>query len=88
MENKQFRFAIDRGGTFTDIYTICPNGKIRVMKLLSEDPRNYDDAPREGIRRILEEVTILPKLKRTFYHFNHYYHFRYCNVDSCFRFNI
>ena len=29
----------------------------RVMKLLSEDPANYEDAPREGIRRVLEEVT-------------------------------
>jgi hypothetical protein len=28
----------------------------RVCKLLSVDPSNYDDAPREGIRRILEEV--------------------------------
>jgi hypothetical protein len=28
----------------------------RVLKLLSEDPGNYADAPREGIRRVLEEV--------------------------------
>jgi 5-oxoprolinase (ATP-hydrolysing) len=27
------------------------------LKLLSEDPANYESAPREGIRRILEEVT-------------------------------
>lgn len=27
-----------------------------MLKLLSEDPANYADAPREGIRRILEEV--------------------------------
>ena len=51
-----FRFAIDRGGTFTDVYAECPGGKVRVLKLLSEDPDNYSDAPREGIRRILEEV--------------------------------
>lgn len=25
------------------------------MKLLSEDPNNYKDAPTEGIRRIIEE---------------------------------
>ncbi len=30
------------------------------MKLLSEDPENYPDAPREGIRRMLEEVTRKP----------------------------
>jgi N-methylhydantoinase A/acetone carboxylase, beta subunit len=53
----KFQFAIDRGGTFTDIYARCPGGKIRVMKLLSVDPANYPDAPREGIRRILEEVS-------------------------------
>ena len=52
-----FRFSIDRGGTFTDIYAECPNGKARVLKLLSEDPQNYPDAPREGIRRILQEVS-------------------------------
>ena len=32
----------------------------RVLKLLSEDPANYSDAPREGIRRVLEEVTGRP----------------------------
>lgn len=56
MEDK-FCFAIDRGGTFTDVYARCPGGKVRVMKLLSEDPANYADAPTEGIRRILEQVT-------------------------------
>ena len=50
-----FRFAIDRGGTFTDVYAECPNGQIVVMKLLSEDPA-YPDAPTEAIRRILEKV--------------------------------
>ena len=29
----------------------------RTLKLLSEDPANYESAPREGIRRVLEEVT-------------------------------
>lgn len=52
-----FQFAIDRGGTFTDVFARCPNGKVRVMKLLSVDPQNYDDAPREAIRRILQQET-------------------------------
>lgn len=52
----KFQFAIDRGGTFTDIFARCPGGRVRVMKLLSEDPANYRDAPTEGIRRILQEV--------------------------------
>ena len=51
-----FQFAIDRGGTFTDVWARCPNGKVRVLKLLSEDPLNYPDAPREAIRRIIQDV--------------------------------
>lgn len=53
--HRPFRFSIDRGGTFTDIYAEVPGVKgSRVLKLLSEDPENYPDAPREGVRRILE----------------------------------
>lgn len=51
----KYCFAIDRGGTFTDVLCICPDNQIRTLKLLSEDPERYSDAPREGIRRILEE---------------------------------
>ena len=50
--SKKFKFAIDRGGTFTDIYAETPKG-YKVLKLLSVD-KAYKDAPREGIRRILE----------------------------------
>lgn len=52
----KFDFAIDRGGTFTDVFARLPDGKERVLKLLSHDPQNYRDAPTEGIRRVLEEV--------------------------------
>jgi len=56
-KNSKFRFAIDRGGTFTDVYAEVPGEPgVRVVKLLSEDPKNYADAPREGIRRIMSEV--------------------------------
>jgi 5-oxoprolinase (ATP-hydrolysing) len=54
--NGKYCFSIDRGGTFTDVLCICPGNKVRTMKLLSVDPLNYEDAPTEGIRRILEEV--------------------------------
>ncbi len=55
---KRFRFSIDRGGTFTDVYAEVPSEPgFKVVKLLSVDPANYDDAPREGIRRILEEYS-------------------------------
>ena len=53
-----FRFSIDRGGTFTDVYAEIPGeAGFRVVKLLSEDPENYADAPREGIRKVLEDVS-------------------------------
>lgn len=62
---KGIRIAIDRGGTFTDIHATVPGGQDIVIKLLSEDPENYKDAPTEGIRRILEEVSgrTIPKLQ-------------------------
>lgn len=55
-KRNKFQFAIDRGGTFTDVWARCPDGRQRVIKLLSVDPANYSDAPREGIRRILQQV--------------------------------
>lgn len=59
-ENKgKFDFAIDRGGTFTDVFARLPDGRERVLKLLSRDPQNYKDAPTEGIRRVLEEVVLM-----------------------------
>ena len=58
MQDTSFRFSIDRGGTFTDVYAEVPGEPgFRVVKLLSKDPQNYADAPREGIRRIMESVT-------------------------------
>lgn len=40
--------AIDRGGTFTDIWATAPGRADIVFKLLSVDPNNYADAPTEG----------------------------------------
>lgn len=56
----KFRFSIDRGGTFTDIFCQTSEGECIVRKLLSEDPANYNDAPTEGIRRILHEYNRNP----------------------------
>ncbi|KAM7498567.1 hypothetical protein LguiA_022981 [Lonicera macranthoides] len=65
INEEKLRFCIDRGGTFTDVYAEIPGqSEGQVMKLLSVDPSNYDDAPVEGIRRILEEFTG-EKLPRT-----------------------
>eukprot|EP01038_Epipyxis_sp_PR26KG_P016356 gene16356-22292_t len=57
-----FKFSIDRGGTFTDIFCevddlVSKTSKNVIHKLLSVDPERYADAPTEGIRRILETET-------------------------------
>ncbi|KAG9234802.1 Hydantoinase B/oxoprolinase-domain-containing protein [Amylocarpus encephaloides] len=52
------RIAIDRGGTFTDCVGNPGTGKMEddvIIKLLSEDPTNYEDAPLEGIRRVMSK---------------------------------
>ncbi|EXJ60174.1 5-oxoprolinase (ATP-hydrolysing) [Cladophialophora yegresii CBS 114405] len=54
------RIAIDRGGTFTDCVGNPGTGRMEddiVIKLLSEDPSNYEDAPLEGIRRLMSKFT-------------------------------
>ena len=48
-----WNFAIDRGGTFTDVIAWDADGRFRTGKLLSENPGQYDDAASEGIRRVL-----------------------------------
>ena len=48
-----WQFWIDRGGTFTDIVALRPDGEIETAKLLSENAEQYDDAAAEGIRRTI-----------------------------------
>jgi 5-oxoprolinase (ATP-hydrolysing) len=48
-------FAIDRGGTFTDVVARSSDGRVRVEKLLSENPGQYDDAALEAIRRMIDQ---------------------------------
>jgi len=50
--NNHWQFWIDRGGTFTDIVALRPDGKLETVKLLSENPQQYADAAAEGIRRV------------------------------------
>ncbi|KAI6089837.1 Hydantoinase B/oxoprolinase-domain-containing protein [Hypoxylon rubiginosum] len=52
-KDRGVRIAIDRGGTFTDCVGTLDGKDDVVIKLLSEDPANYADAPLEGIRRIM-----------------------------------
>ncbi|MFQ6674191.1 MAG: hydantoinase/oxoprolinase family protein, partial [Fidelibacterota bacterium] len=49
---RKWSFAIDRGGTFTDIIGVDADGHIHSDKLLSESTR-YSDPAIEGIRRML-----------------------------------
>lgn len=50
------KISIDRGGTFCDVIAQDGTNKPIVLKLLSEDPGSYSDAPTEAIRRVLESV--------------------------------
>ena len=51
--NAGWQFWIDRGGTFTDVVALRPDGRLVTHKLLSEDPARYQDAAVAGIRAIL-----------------------------------
>ena len=58
--DRGIRIAIDRGGTFTDCVGNPGSGRMAddiIIKLLSEDPSNYNDAPLEGIRRLMSKFT-------------------------------
>lgn len=48
-----YRFAIDRGGTFTDVVAQLPDGALVTAKLLSSNPEQYPDAASEAVRRIM-----------------------------------
>ncbi|HEX6247947.1 MAG TPA: hydantoinase B/oxoprolinase family protein [Nocardioidaceae bacterium] len=48
-----WEFWIDRGGTFTDVVGRRGDGTLVTHKLLSENPRRYDDAAIAGIRDVL-----------------------------------
>jgi len=49
----RWQFWIDRGGTFTDIVALNPDGTIVSHKLLSENPEQYRDAAIQGIRDLM-----------------------------------
>jgi 5-oxoprolinase (ATP-hydrolysing) len=47
-----WEFWVDRGGTFTDIVALRPDGALVTAKLLSHDPDRYVDAATAGIARL------------------------------------
>ncbi|GAA5218513.1 hydantoinase B/oxoprolinase family protein [Corallincola platygyrae] len=54
MHSTGWQFWIDRGGTFTDIVAIDPQGHAHQHKLLSENPSQYQDAALQGIRDLIQ----------------------------------
>ena len=50
-----YRFAIDRGGTFTDVVAQTPDGTLVTTKLLSSNPEQYPDAASEAVHRLMAE---------------------------------
>ncbi len=49
-----WRFAIDRGGTFTDVVGMAPDGSLHVVKVLSRDPGHPGDPALRGLRELLD----------------------------------
>ncbi|HWJ05946.1 MAG TPA: hydantoinase B/oxoprolinase family protein [Steroidobacteraceae bacterium] len=49
-----WRFAIDRGGTFTDVVGFAPDGALHTAKVLSRDPSQPGDPALRGIRAVLD----------------------------------
>ncbi|MEM8724934.1 MAG: hydantoinase B/oxoprolinase family protein [Pseudomonadota bacterium] len=54
----QWQFWIDRGGTFTDIVALAPDGELRTRKYLSENPEHYDDAALHGMRELTGDAQL------------------------------
>ena len=48
-----WRFAIDRGGTFTDVVGFAPDGTLYTAKVLSRDPLHPGDPAMRGLRELL-----------------------------------
>jgi 5-oxoprolinase (ATP-hydrolysing) len=53
MTGTSWQFWIDRGGTFTDVVALRPDGSLETAKLLSENPEQYEDAAAEGVRQMI-----------------------------------
>ncbi|MFG2908420.1 hydantoinase B/oxoprolinase family protein [Kitasatospora sp. NPDC048286] len=53
MAARGWQFWVDRGGTFTDVVALAPDGRLLTRKLLSHDPARYRDPAVAGIRALL-----------------------------------
>jgi 5-oxoprolinase (ATP-hydrolysing) len=50
-----WRFAVDRGGTFTDVVGFAADGSLHTAKVLSHDPAHPGDPALHGIRTLLDQ---------------------------------
>jgi 5-oxoprolinase (ATP-hydrolysing) len=57
---RRWQFWIDRGGTFTDVVALRPDGRLVTHKLLSEAQDRYPDVALAGIRHFLDVPTGAP----------------------------
>ncbi|WP_051836833.1 hydantoinase B/oxoprolinase family protein [Streptomyces sp. NRRL WC-3742] len=51
--SRGWQFWVDRGGTFTDVVALAPDGRLLTHKLLSHDPEHHRDPAVAGIRALL-----------------------------------
>jgi 5-oxoprolinase (ATP-hydrolysing) len=47
-----WQFFVDRGGTFTDVVALAPDGNLHVRKLLSDNPDHYKDATVAAVEQL------------------------------------
>ena len=52
-EPRGWHFAIDRGGTFTDVVGVSPSGALHTLKVLSRDPLHAGDPAVRGMESVL-----------------------------------
>ncbi|MEU9078738.1 hydantoinase B/oxoprolinase family protein [Kitasatospora sp. NPDC048538] len=53
MASRGWQFWVDRGGTFTDVVALAPDGRLLTHKLLSHAPARHRDPAVAGIRALL-----------------------------------
>ncbi len=54
-ETAGWAFAVDRGGTFTDVVGVAPDGSLHTCKVLSRDPHRPGDPALRGIGLVLDQ---------------------------------
>ena len=53
-----WRFWVDRGGTFTDVVALAPDGRLQVRKVLSEQPGTLGDPAVNAMQGLLADAGV------------------------------